>query len=303
MHPDRLLLLVLGVALSGCRQHQSAARTPASSRLEQQLRAIIASVPEGQVAVAVHDLGSGLRISINADTLMHAASTMKVPVMIEYMRQRDRNALADTSTVQLTNQFRSVVDGSFYALDAGDDSDSSVYAAVGQRVTWRWLVTRMITHSSNLATNVLIERLGANAITETTHRLGAEQTSVRRGVEDGVAFRAGIINETTAGDLATLMESIATDRAGSAESSRAMREILLAQAYNDGIPAGLPSDVRVAHKTGEITATHHDAAIVYPARGAPYVLVVLTRRIPDRTRAVAMTARIAREVHHALRPQ
>jgi beta-lactamase class A len=228
---------------------------------------------------------------------------MKVPVLIEYMQRRDRGEIADSGTVRLSNRFHSVVDGSPYALDAGDDSDSTVYAAVGQQVTWRWLATRMITHSSNLATNVLIERLGAAQVTSTTHRLGARATAVRRGVEDNVAFRAGIVNETTARDLATLMAAIATDRAGSPEGSRAMREILLAQAYNDGIPAGLPPDTRVAHKTGEITATHHDAAIVYPARGAPYVLVVLTRRIPDRARAIDVTVRIAREVHRALRPQ
>nr|MCU0636066.1 class A beta-lactamase-related serine hydrolase [Gemmatimonadaceae bacterium] len=127
-------------------------------------------------------------------------------------------------------------------------------------------------------------------------------TAVRRGVEDDVAFRAGIINETTADDLATLLTALEGGRAGSTRATRWMREILLAQAFNDGIPAGLPGDVRVAHKTGEITATHHDAAIVYPPRGAPYVLVVLTRKIPARARATALAQAIAREVHATLRP-
>lgn len=273
----------------------------ALDRLAVALRRRIAAVGGAEVAVAVVDLGSGARLSIEGDRPMHAASTMKVPVLIEYMRRRDAGLLGVGDSVRLVNQFRSVVDGSPYALDPADDSDSTVYARVGQTVPLAWLAERMITHSSNLATNVLIDRLGAPAITRTVAALGAAHTPVRRGVEDGVAYRAGIVNETTANDLATLMAAIATDRAASPARCAEMRTILLAQAFNDGIPAGLPSGTRVAHKTGEITATHHDAAIVWPARGAPYVLVVLTRAIPERRVAVALTAAIAGDVHRALR--
>jgi beta-lactamase class A len=296
-----LLGLATLLLLAACANRTPPLRVSPPPDLERDLRALIAEVATGEIAVAVRDLGNGWSLSIDGDRVMHAASTMKLPVLIEYMRRIDRAEIADSATVLLQNSFRSSADRSLFTLDPGDDSDSTVYGRVGQQVPLRWLATRMITHSSNLATNVLIDRLGPAAITRTSHTLGARRTEVRRGVEDNIAFRAGIINETTADDLAAIMSAIATDRAASAASCRAMRDILLAQAFNDGIPALLPPTARVAHKTGEITATHHDAAIVYPATGAPYVLVVLTRAIPDRAVAVGLTARIARSVHHALR--
>jgi beta-lactamase class A len=75
-----------------------------------------------------------------------------------------------------------------------------------------------------------------------------------------------------------------------------MRAILLRQEFNDEIPAGLPKGTPVAHKTGWITATTHDAAIVYPPGRPPYVLVVLTRAIPQREVAQRLMADISRDV-------
>jgi beta-lactamase class A len=301
--------VLLAVALSACASRQpappAAAPTPTSdlATLEQRLRALIAREPGAEVAVAVDALGTGQRLSINGDLVMHAASTMKVPVLVEYVRRQDRGEIPPDATIRLVNRFASAVDGSPYTLDPGDDSDSTVYREIGRDVRLDWLAERMITHSSNLATNVLIDRLTPAAITGTARALGMTRTEIRRGVEDNVAFRAGIINETTADDLATLMAAIVRGTAASPAGSQRIVSILSKQAFNDGIPAGLPADVRVAHKTGEITATHHDAAIVYPpAPRAPYVLVVLTRAIPDRARAVALTQQIAREVHATRRP-
>jgi beta-lactamase class A len=273
-----------------------------SAALAAALRQRIGAVAGADVAVAVRDLGTGRGLSIAGDRSMHAASTMKLPVLVEYVRRRQARTWTHGEFVQLENRFRSVADGSWYALDPADDSDSTVYARVGQLVAVDWLAERMMTHSSNLATNVLVDRLGPAAITATARAFGMAHTAVRRGVEDGPAFRAGIVNETTADDLAALLSAIERGATTTPEGTHRMREILLAQAFNDGIPAGLPAGVRVGHKTGEITATHHDAAIVYPAGEAPYVLVVLTRAIPDRAVAVRLTADLARAVHAALRP-
>jgi beta-lactamase class A len=137
----------------------------------------------------------------------------------------------------------------------------------------------MITLSSNLATNLLIERLGVSNIRATVHSLGADGMNVLRGVEDGKAFEKGLNNTTTARGLQQLLTAIAGGKAVDADASRQMVEILERQQFNEGIPAGLPPGTRVAHKTGEITKIHHDAAIVFAPR--PYVLVVLTRGIED----------------------
>ena len=268
-----------------------------SDSLKSMIERRIAAVSGAVAGVAFHDLGSGDTLFENADDSFHAASTMKVPVMIELFRRVDAGALRLDQGVLLINQFASIVDGSPYSLDAGDDSDSSAYAAVGKRVPVRELIDRMITRSSNLSTNALIELVGANHADATAHQLGAKNIRVLRGVEDNKAFRAGLNNTTTARDLAVLLEAIETGRAASRASCDAMRDILLRQEFSAEIPAGLPPGTKVAHKTGWITGVLHDAAIVYPSNRKPYVLVVLTRGIPDEKVARQLIVDISRLVY------
>ncbi len=272
------------------------ALTAQESALQSAVSARIAQESGATVAVFLRDPVTGLRLEQNPDLRFHAASTMKVAVLIELGRRIDAGALRWDDSLPVKNQFASIVDGSPYTLDPASDSDSTVYAAIGTRWTIRQLATRMIVRSSNLATNLLVERLGAPRITATIRRLGADSMVVLRGVEDGKAYDKGLNNTTTARDLATLLFAIAEGRAARPATCRELLAILEAQEFNDGIPAGLPAGTRVAHKTGEITATWHDAALVYPAGGKPFALVVLTRGIPDRSRGVGLHADLARLV-------
>lgn len=253
----------------------------------------IASVPGAEVAVTIVNLGIGSQLSINGDRVYHAASTMKVPVLIDLLREADAGRLSLDRSILLVNAFHSIVDGSPYALLAADDSDSTVYERVGEWVPVRWLAERMINHSSNLATNALIALLDAERITATMRELGAEQTLVLRGVEDGPAYRANRNNVTTADDMAAILKAIERRQAASPASTEFLLGVLRTQAFNAQIPAGLPPGTPVAHKTGQITATLHDAAIIYPAGRAPFVLVVLTRGIPEQRVAEQLTADIA----------
>jgi beta-lactamase class A len=266
------------------------------STLAGRVAARIAQLPGAVVGVAYGGVSGPLRLAIARDSAFHAASTMKVPVMIELFRRIDAGALALDQDVLLVNRFGSIVDGSPYALDPAADSDSSLYARVGTRVSVRELIERMIVRSSNLATNALIELAGAGNVAATTRHLGATRTRVLRGVEDGKAFERGLNNATTAGDLSILLRAIEQGRAASPASCRAMLDVLLRQEFNGEIPAGLPPGTRVAHKTGQITATLHDAAIVYPPAHPPYVLVVLTRGIPDEAVARQLIADLSRLV-------
>jgi beta-lactamase class A len=256
----------------------------------------ISAVPGAEVAVSFRDLGGPDSLDIRSDVDFHAASTMKIPVMLEVLRSVEAGRISLDQRVLLVNRFHSIVDGSPYALNANDDSDSSVYLRVGERVPIRELMERMIVRSSNLATNALIALVGAEQANETAHALGATHIRVLRGVEDGKAFEAGRNNTTTSADLAILLERIERGEALRPENVRLMKEILLRQEFNDEIPAGLPKGTPVAHKTGSITATLHDAAIVYPPGRAPYVLVVLTRAIPDEKVAKSLIADISRLV-------
>ena len=249
------------------------------------------------VAIAFIQPATGRHAWLGADDRLHAASTMKVPVLIELARRIDAGELRWADSLPVENHFTSIADGSGYSLDPTDDSDSLVYTWIGQRWPVEELARRMMVRSSNLATNILIERLGATTITATAHALGADSVEVLRGVEDGAAYRRGLNNTLTARGLAQLYEAILRGRAASAEGSQRILALLAGQEFNDGIPSGVPAGTLVAHKTGWITGISHDAAIVYPANAPPYILVVLTRGYATEAEASALMGRIAAEAH------
>ena len=279
--------LLLGVFLFG---HQSTPRPLDTTAVRR-----IATESGAEVAVAFRMLDGSGEMFIEPDTPFHAASTMKIPVMIELFGQVAAGQVSLEDQLTIRNEFRSIVDGSTYALSVEDDSDREVYAAVGRTMTLRQLCELMITVSSNFATNLLIEKLGVEKIRATVTRLGADGMQVLRGVEDDKAFQKGLNNSTTARGLLILLERIANGKAVDAASDAKMVEILKRQKFNEGIPAGVPRGVAVAHKTGNITRINHDAAIVYAPR--PYVLVVLVRGIEDEKKSAALIAEISRALY------
>jgi beta-lactamase class A len=250
-----------------------------------------------EVALVLRTLDGKDELLIDPDKAFHAASTMKVPVMIELFRQAEAGQLRLDEPLAIKNEFHSIVDGSVYQLSVGDDSDTEVYKAVGKTMTLRELCDAMITVSSNFAANLLIERLGVENIRKTVTRLGATGMNVLRGVEDQKAFDKGLSNSTTARGLAVLMQKIASGQAVSPKADAEMVAILKRQKFNDAIPAGLPPGTPVAHKTGTITKIHHDAAIVYGPH--PYVIVILVRGIQEQKESAALMAAISREAWNA----
>lgn len=231
------------------------------------------------VAVFFHPVDRGPEWSDNPDETFHAASTMKIPVMIELFHQAQQGKLALEDPLLIHNEFYSLVDGSPFRLEPANDFEPELYKSEGQTRTLRQLCELMITMSSNLAANLLIKKLGVENIRATVHSLGADGMNVLRGVEDSKAYRAGINNTTTARGLQILLTVIAEGRAVDPAASREMVEILKRQHFNEGIPSGLDPGTPVAHKTGKLKAEHHDAAIVYAPR--PFVLVILISGITD----------------------
>lgn len=268
----------------------------AASDLESSLREAITS-SGADVAVAFRTLDGRDEVLIDPDTRFHAASTMKVPVMIELFRQAADGTLDLDDPLPIHNEFKSIVDGSRYQLSVGDDSDAEVYAAIGKTLTLRQLCAAMITVSSNFATNLLIEKLGVENIRATVKRLGAEGMQVLRGVEDQKAFDKGMNNTTTARGLLVLLQKIARGQAVNAAADAEMIAILKRQKFRDGIPSGLPAGTPVAHKTGSITRIQHDAGVVYASR--PYTLVVLVRGIQDQQQSQALIAKLSKIVYEA----
>lgn len=270
------------------------------TRIRPQLESLIAASGAEVVGVAVYDLESKRTLFINERASLHAASTMKLPVMMEIFRRVKEKKLRLDEPVLVKNQFFSIVDGSEYRLSKADDSDEEVYRRIGQTMTIAELMEHMITWSSNLATNLLIERVSPDSIMALMKSLGASDIQVLRGVEDTKAFQAGKNNTTTAYDLLLLLRAIAEKKFLNDRACEAMLNILSAQHFNGGIPAGLPRSTRVAHKTGSITKHNHDAAIVFPPGRKPYVIVVLTRGIASEKQSSKLIADISRAVWQAL---
>ncbi len=275
----------------------SFAQSPNVTAATQQIQKRIAD-SHADVAIAFRTLDGKTEWFYHADDSFHAASTMKVPVMIELYRQVQSGKLKLSDPLTIHNEFHSIVDGSPYKLDPSDDSESDLYKAEGQTRTLSELCELMITVSSNLATNLIIEKLGVENIRVAVHSLNADGMHVLRGVEDQKAFDKGLNNTTSARALQVLLTSIADNTAAGPDASQQMLAILGRQKFNEGIPAGLPPGTKVAHKTGEITRIHHDAAIVYAPR--PFVLVILVRGLPDIKDSSALMADITRLLYQSV---
>ncbi|HEY9231330.1 MAG TPA: serine hydrolase [Blastocatellia bacterium] len=268
--------------------------------VQKQIADLVAASGAETVAVAFDDLASGKQLLINPDVSFHAASTMKVPVMMEIYHQVAAGRLALDERLPVKNDFLSIADGSHFSISATDDSEPTLYKRIGETATVRELMRLMIIASSNLATNILIARVTPTRVMELMREVGARNIRVRRGVEDGKAFERGLNNSTTARDLMILLRRIATGRAISKSSSDEMIRVMFDQQFNEGIPAGLPAAARVAHKTGSITKINHDAAIVFLPNRKPYVLVVLTRGLGDEARAHRLIADISRVIYESV---
>lgn len=251
------------------------------------------------MAIAAFRVCRGDSVLLGAHEPMHAASTMKVGVLIELYRGADLGRWGLSDSLLIENRFRSIVDGSPYALDLADDSDSLPYARIGREASLEWLAERMVTVSSNLATNLLVELVSPDAVSATLGRLGAGEMRVVRGVEDQLAYERGLNNTTSAYGFARALLAIARAERGepaagiSPDAARAMVRVLSRQRFGEGLPAGVPGGVVVAHKTGSITAIEHDGGIVYPPGGEPYVLAVLTRGFREAGEAQRLIARVS----------
>jgi beta-lactamase class A len=228
------------------------------------------------IAVAVQDLETGLTFRYRAERWFHAASTIKLAVLLGTFASIHRGKLVPQSRLHVRNRFRSAYDGSSFRVLSERDADSDVQSAIGKTMRISELARHMIIRSSNLATNLLLDLLGIGYLQHVLEEYGLSGIDLRRGVEDELAFAHGINNRVTADGLVQLLRVIAEERAFSPELSRAMLEILHDQEFRSGIPAGLPANARVAHKTGEISTIAHDAGIVYLPKRKPYVVAILT---------------------------
>jgi len=292
MHPCFLLILLF---ISGFHEPE-----PEIEILKSEIEEYL-SEQEGTFSVWFQHLqDEDQHLTINEDTLFHAASTMKTPVMIEIFNRVEQGELSLDDSVEVENKFYSIVDGSEFQMTLSPDSNDPIEKMVGEMATIWDLNHAMITYSSNLATNILIKLVGAEETTQTMRELGADRIKVLRGVEDLKAFEKGLSNRTTAKDLGIILEHLATGTAVNPEMDQQMIEVLKDQYYRDIVPATLPDEVVVANKTGSITGVEHDSAIVYLPDGSSYVLIFLSKNLPENVEGREIGANVSKMIYDYL---
>jgi len=261
--------------------------------LRTEIESLIGNSGAEAVAVGYHDIATGEEMFILPDESFHAASTMKICVLMEVFHQLEKGELRLDEPITVHNEFKSIADGSTFSSHEEEDAEHSIYHRIGHHRALIFLARPMITHSSNLATNLLVERLGAARINNFMHELGATGISVLRGVEDTKAYHLGLNNTVTARGMTTIMAKLAHGEVVSPTASKSIIEILCGQTHRKGIPAGLPYHTKVANKPGWNTGICNDVALVFPRKHQPYVLTVLTKGVPEHVDARALIASIS----------
>ena len=267
--------------------------------LEERILKIL-KTEKGDFAIAFKNLSDGKTILINENEEFHAASTMKTPVMIEAFKKNHEGIISLDDSIEIKNEFKSIVDGSLFKLSSFDDSDKKTYGKIGRYLSLRELIYDMITISSNLATNLVIDYIGSEDINKTMRDLGAKNINILRGVEDIKAFNEDLSNTTTALDLLKIYDNLALGKVINSSLSEEMVDILKKQKYDDIIPKYLPKSIEVAHKDGWINGTRHDSGIVFLDDNTKYVLVLLSKNLEDEIKGADLLAKISLEIYNSL---
>ena len=222
-----------------------------SIRLREVLEKLARESKARAVAVALLDFESGFRFSLAGDRWFHAASTIKLAVLLAIFRAADEGRLRLDDSLHVRNRFVSAANGSPFRVDPSSDAMPELYQKIGRTAKISALTEGMIVASSNLATNLLLDFLGVEYARKILHDAQVSGVELRRGVEDRAAHEKGIDNEATADGLLTLLSALRGDFLKKESKEQAIH-VLLAQRFNSMIPAGLPAHATVAHKTGEI---------------------------------------------------
>jgi beta-lactamase class A len=270
-----------------------------SERLNSAIDEIVRKAGTKACAVAVHDLNSDFRFARDGDRFFHAASTIKVAILLALFKGIDDGRFRGRDPLHVRNRFLSAIDATPFSLEGESDGDPQLYKRVGRTATINDLAERMITVSSNLATNLLLDYIGTDYTAEVLEKANIHAVKLRRGVQDEQAFEAGLNNETTAEGLVQLFAALRGDFLSKRSRERVVH-ILLEQKFTSMIPAGLPSHATVAHKTGEISSACHDAGIVYLPEREPYIVAILTEVDPDKNNHRETVKRISEAVYEAV---
>jgi beta-lactamase class A len=223
-----------------------------------------------------------------AERPQYAASTMKLPVAMAMLRKVAAGELRLDQPITVHNDFPSAVGGRF-GVNPDEDEAPATWTELGETVPLSWLTTEMLTRSSNLATNLVLEQVGVAAAQSVLAEYGPGESVIQRGIDDVRAQAASISNLMTPAGLAGVLVAVGNQK------DAYLRDLLARNEWNGEIPALLPPGTRVEHKNGWDVRIRHDGGIVRPTDAKPFVLVVCTTSdLPD-ARAQELIAEIALE--------
>jgi beta-lactamase class A len=255
------------------------------SDLERSVRRDIA-VYSGSVGLVIKDLSTGWTIEINKDAVFPSASLVKIPLMAAAFLAEGTGRIDLKQAVTLENRFKAGGSGSLKNLPAG------------KRFTLEDLVEIMVAESDNTAANMLIDLFGFEYLNPAFKQLGLANTDIKRKMMDFSGRKHGVENFTTAADLSLLLENIYRKKLLNRQISQRCLEILKAQKIRDRIPARLPADTAVAHKTGLEQGVCHDAGIVFTPRGDFLICALIKHNDKTARPAKRVISRVALDVYN-----
>lgn len=247
-------------------------------KLREQVRALDRNL-DGALGVAAIDLTSGRVFTHNADTIFPTASVIKVPILIEMFRlaragefsMQDRITLEPGELVGGSGELQ-------HALRKGPVT-----------LTVLDLVTAMVEHSDNTATNRAIRMARMDRVNRRTQELGLAQTRLRRIMLDAEAATKGMENVSTPLEMARLMELIFRSKAGDPEDCKEMMRIL--KLVRADVRAAVPSAIEVASKPGDLVGVKCETAIVlHPRR--PFIVSIFSSYLKNEENPVFPLARM-----------
>ena len=244
----------------------------------------LAALP-GDIGLYVKDTATGETVAVNAAKSVEAASVIKLWVMAEAFRQREAGLLSFEEPVAIRPEDRLPSCGAISYLHEG------IVLPVGD------LITLMIILSDNTATNLLIDRLGMDAIRAEIRRQGMRGTFLRRKLFQPELARQGIINEVSAEDCAVFLERLRLGQLVSPAADREMLRVLGDQRLNGKLPFHLHSrDIACAHKTGEDDGITHDVGIIHAASDRIFCFVSQGTEVPRAERCLQDLAALAADI-------
>ena len=234
---------------------------------KKEIEKIISRV-KGSVCINFYDLAKNNGFSINGDKKVLSASMIKLLILAELMKKIFENKFSLSDTVMMANFMKIGGDGVLKELNTG------------HHFTLKELATLMIIVSDNQATNILIDFLGMENINQLGRELDLKETFLGRKMMDIEARKKGYDNYTCADDISLLLKLIYQENLINKEASQLMLDILLRQQQGERLQRYLPSDIKIAHKCGDLDNLENDGGIIWIENKA-YILVVLTNGMPN----------------------